>query len=138
MSRPTRRGQGRASTPKVSLRPVAGSLLLATGLDEGQRGTHSMSGSATRRILFRAFDRRRRTGSWLDLTAARTAHVAVSSGPGWARSWHMAAVDVVVPGLKRLIEEGLLTAFGRQARGVVRVGARAGVRAAPGLRSRRR
>jgi hypothetical protein len=103
---------GRGSTPRVSLRPVAGSLLLAAGVDEGQRSTRSMTGSATRRILFRAFDRRRRAGSWLDLTAARTAHVAVSSGPGWAHSWHMAAVDVVVPGLKRLIEEGLLTAFG--------------------------
>jgi hypothetical protein len=104
--------QGRSSTPKIALRPVAGSLVLTAGLDEGQRGSSTIADSATRKVLFRAFDRRRRTGSWIALAAARTAHEAVSSGPGWARSWHMTAVDVVVPGLKRLIEEGLLTAFG--------------------------
>jgi hypothetical protein len=104
--------QGHGSTPKVALRPVAGSLVLTSGLDEGQRRTSLLADSTTRKVLFHAFERRRRAGSWLALVAARTAHEATSYGPGLAHSWHMTAVDVVVPGLKRLIEEGLLTAFG--------------------------
>ncbi|HXB14401.1 MAG TPA: hypothetical protein VNV44_01525 [Solirubrobacteraceae bacterium] len=108
--------QGRASTPSISLRPVAGSLILAAGLGEGQRAASQVASDSSRRVLSRSFDARAKTGIWLALTAARTSHVARAAGAGWSRSWHMAAVDVVVPGLKRLIEEGLLTADGAKRR----------------------
>ena len=108
--------QGHASSPRIRLHPTAGSLILAAGLGEGQRRASVESSTESRRVLFRSFAKRQRTGAWLELTMARTAHVASASGPSWARRWHMAAVDVVVPGLKRLIEEGLLSAFGAKRR----------------------
>src|SRR5579871_1559913 len=110
--------QGRASTPGIRLRPVSGSLVLAAGLGEGQRVASLLSSDSSRRVLSRSFDARAKTGIWLQLTAARTAHLARAAGAGWSRNWHMAAVDVVVPSLKRLIEEGLLTAFGAKRRPV--------------------
>jgi hypothetical protein len=108
--------QGRASTPGVRLRPVAGSLMLTVGLGEGQRSAALLSSDSNRRLLARSFYPRAKTGIWLALAAARTSHVARAAGASWSRSWHMAAVDVVVPGLKRLIEEGLLTANGARRR----------------------
>jgi hypothetical protein len=108
--------RGRASTPRIGLRPVAGSLMLAAGVDEGQRAASQVSSTSSRRVLSRSFDARAKTGIWLQLVAARTAHVAGAAGAGWSRSWDMAAVDVVVPGLKKLIEEGLLTAWGAKRR----------------------
>ena len=109
--------RGRSSTPTIRLRPTAGSLVWTVGLSQGQRRASQVSSTASRRVVFRSLDRRRRTGSWLQLQAARTSHVTGATGASWSRSWHMAAVDVVVPGLKKLIEEGLLSAFGARRRG---------------------
>jgi hypothetical protein len=108
--------QGRSSTPTIKLRPTAGSLVWTVGLSEGQRSPAPVSSTSGRRAVLRTFDRRRRTAAWIELAAARTSHVASAAGASWSRSWRMAAVDVVVPSLKRLIEEGLLTAYGAQRR----------------------
>jgi hypothetical protein len=123
--------QGRASTPRIALKPTAGSLLWTAGLSTGQRNETQVSSNSGRRVISRGFDRRRRSGTWLELAAAQTSHVAGVAGPSWARSWHMAAIDVVVPGLKRLIEEGLLTAFGAARRAAPLTGLPAGCPALP-------
>jgi hypothetical protein len=105
--------QGRASTPKIRLRPIAGSLVWTMGLTAGQ-GTSAIvrSASPSRRVLSRSFEPRHRTGEWIELATARSSKVATAAGASPARSWSLVAVDVVVPGLKRLIEEGRLTAYG--------------------------
>jgi hypothetical protein len=58
------------------------------------------------------FEPRHRTGEWIELALARSSRVATAAGASRARSWSLVAVDVVVPSLKRLIEEGQLTAYG--------------------------
>jgi hypothetical protein len=60
----------------------------------------------------RTFDPRHRTGEWIELATAKSSNVATAAGASRARSWSLVAVDVVVPSLKRLIEEGQLTANG--------------------------
>jgi hypothetical protein len=101
--------RGRASTPRIALRPVAGSLLWTVGLGEGQRSPVQVSpASPGPRIVWRTFDRRHRTGAWIQETPVRTSRIARVAGASWARSWNLAAVDVVVPSLKRAIEEGLI------------------------------
>jgi hypothetical protein len=105
--------RGRASTPRIALRPVAGSLVWTVGLSQGQRRPVPVSSaSPNRRIIYRKFDRRRRTGAWVEFATVASSHVARAAGASWSRSWSLATVDVVVPNLKRLIEEGLLNAFG--------------------------
>jgi hypothetical protein len=103
--------KGRASKPRITLRPTAGSLVWTVGLSERQRTAVPISASPSRRVVLRTFDRRHRTGAWIELAAVRSSHVASAAGASWARSWNLAAVDVVVPSLKRLIEEGLLSAY---------------------------
>jgi hypothetical protein len=106
-------GDGRASTPRIKLRPAAGSLLWTVGLGEGQRQPLQAShASPGRRTVLRMFDWRPRTGAWIQVTAVRSSHLARVAGTSWSRSWNLAAVDVVVPSLKRAIEEGLLDAYG--------------------------
>jgi hypothetical protein len=105
--------QGHSSTPRVRLRPIAGSLVWTVGLSAGQ-GTPAMVQSAfpSRRVLLRTFEPRHGTGEWIELSTAKSSHVATAAGASRARSWSLVAVDVVVPSLKRLIEEGQLTAYG--------------------------
>jgi hypothetical protein len=104
---------GRASMPRIRLKPTSGSLLWTVGISAGQRTPVLVSSAAPdRRVMLRTFDRAHRTGAWVELATARTAQVASAAGASPSRTWAMAAVDVVVPGLKRLIEEGLLNAFG--------------------------
>jgi hypothetical protein len=105
--------QGRASTPRIGLRPIAGSLVWTVGLTAGQ-GTSAIVRSAppSRRVLWRTFEPRHRTGEWIELATARSSKVATAAGASRARSWSLVAIDVVVPSLKKLIEEGQLTAYG--------------------------
>ncbi len=105
--------QGHASTPRLGLRPIAGSLVWTVGLSTGQ-GTRAIvrSASPSRRVLLRTFEPRHRTGEWIELAAAKSSNVATAAGASRARSWSLVAVDVVVPSLKRLIEQGQLTAYG--------------------------
>ncbi len=106
-------GHGHGSTPRIRLRPVAGSLLWTVGLSQGQRRAVLVSSSSQdRRVVYGRLDRHRRTATWVDFATVRSAHVAAAAGAGWSRSWSETSVDVVVPSLKRLIEEGLLNAFG--------------------------
>jgi hypothetical protein len=101
---------GRSSTPRIKLRPTAGSLVWTVGLSEGQRSPVLVSSAyPNRRLLLRTYDRHHRTGAWIELAAARTSRVLSAAGASRSRSWNLAAVDVVVPGLKRLIEEGRLS-----------------------------
>jgi hypothetical protein len=88
-------------------------LVWTVGLSAGQ-GTPAIvrSASPERRVLLRTFEPRHRTGEWIELATAKSSRVATAVGAGRARSWSLVAVDVVVPSLKRLIEEGLLTAYG--------------------------
>lgn len=108
---------GRASTPSIKLAPSAGSLIWTVGLSEGQRHPSVLSSGVNRDVLMRTFEPNRRMGAWVALTTARTAHAFATAGASSSRDWHMVAVDVVVPALRRLIEEGLLTAHGAVARG---------------------
>jgi hypothetical protein len=105
--------RGRGSTPRIRLRTTAGSLVWTVGRSEGQR-TPALVSSAppSRRVVLRTFERRRRTGAWIEVSAVRSSHVESAVGASRSRSWSMVAVDVVVPGLKQLIEAGLLTAYG--------------------------
>jgi hypothetical protein len=105
--------QGHASTPRIRLRPIAGSLVWTVGLSAGQ-GTSAIvrSASPSRRVLLRTFEPRHRTGEWIELALARSSRVATAAGASRARNWSLVAVDVVVPSLKRLIELGQLTAYG--------------------------
>lgn len=106
---------GHASTPRLALHAPAGSLEWTAGLGQGQRSRGLASGAVAggRRLAYHAWEKRSRTGSWLTLAALPTAQpLAAAAGASWARSWNLIAVDVVVPALKRLIEEGQLTAFG--------------------------
>jgi hypothetical protein len=101
--------QGRSSTPRIKLRPMAGSLVWTVGLSEGQRRPVLVSSAyPSRRVLLRTYDRRHRTGAWIELAAVRSSQLASAAGASRSRSWNLAAVDLVVPGLKRLIEEGQL------------------------------
>jgi hypothetical protein len=105
--------QGHASTPRIRLRPIAGSLVWTVGLSTGQ-GTPTIvrSASPNRRVLLRTFEPRHRTGEWIELATAKSSNVATAAGASRARSWSLVTVDVVVPSLKQLIEEGRLTAYG--------------------------
>jgi hypothetical protein len=123
--------KGGASTPRIRLKPTAGSMVWTAGVSEGQRKASEVSGASGRRLIARSYEKRQRTGAWLELAAARTSHLLGASGAGWSRSWHMAAVDVVVPSLKRLIEEGLLTAFGAKRRAASAAGLPPGCAALP-------
>lgn len=98
--------KGSASTPRIRLRPTAGSLVWTAGSSEGQRRASLLSSTSERQMIARVFANRQRTAGWLQLVEARTAHVLGASGASWSRRWQMASVDVVVPGLKQLIEEG--------------------------------
>jgi hypothetical protein len=101
---------GRSSTPRIKLRPTAGSLVWTVGLSEGQRSPVLVSSAyPSRQVLLRTYDRRHRTGAWIELAAVRSSKVATAAGASRSRSWNLAAVDLVVPGLKRLIEEGRLS-----------------------------
>jgi hypothetical protein len=104
--------QGHASTPRIRLRPVAGTLVWTVGLSAGQATPAIVRSSPSRRVLLRTFEPRHRTGEWIELATARSSNVATAAGASRARSWSLVAVDVVVPSLKRLIEEGQLTAYG--------------------------
>jgi len=105
--------KGRASTPRIKLKPTAGSLVWTVGLSQGLRTPVLVSStSPSRRVLLRKFDQPHRTGGWVELAVARSAHVATAAGLSRSRTWNMASVDVVVPGLKRLLEQGLLDAYG--------------------------
>lgn len=97
---------GSASTPRIRLRPTAGSLVWTAGSSQGQRRASLVSSTSERRVIARVFASRRRTAGWLQLAEARTSHVLGASGASWSRRWQMASVDVVVPALKKLIEEG--------------------------------
>lgn len=108
--------RGLDSTPKIELEPTAGSLDWTLGLSEGQRRPSFATGAGGGRVMTRSLERRRRTGTWVALTSLPTAHVAGATGASWSRRWNMVSVDVVVPSLKRLIEEGLLTAYGATGR----------------------
>jgi hypothetical protein len=99
--------KGRGSTPRIKLRPTAGSLVWTVGLSEGQHTPVLVSSTARRRVVLRRFDQRHGTGAWIEMTPARSAAVASAAGAEPSRTWNLASVDVVVPGLKRMIEEGL-------------------------------
>ncbi len=106
-------GAGRSSTPSIGLRPTPGSLVWTVGLSRGQRKPVLVTSVApARRVMLRTFDRRRGAGAWIETSTARSAAIARAAGASWARSWDLVSVDVVVPSLKRLIEAGLLSAFG--------------------------
>jgi hypothetical protein len=116
--------QGQRSMPRIRIRPVAGSLVWTVGLSQGQlRPAPVTSASPDRRVVFGRIDRRRRTASWVEFTTVPSAHVAAAAGASSARSWSLASVDVVVPSLKRLIEEGLLNAYGAVRRATATVSA---------------
>ncbi len=105
--------EGRASTPKARLGAVAGSLVWTLGLSTAQRPpSAALRASEGRRVLLQTFEPRQRTAEWLELAAAQSASFATPRGASPARAWRLAAVDVVVPSLKHLIEEGKLTANG--------------------------
>ncbi len=105
--------QGHASTPRIRLRPIAGSLIWTMGLSAGQR-TPAIVRSAppSRRVVWQTFESRHRTGEWIELATAKSSNVSTAAGASSARSWSLVAIDVVVPSLKQLIEEGQLTAYG--------------------------
>jgi hypothetical protein len=100
---------GRSSTPRIKLRPTTGSLVWTVGLSEGQRRPVLVSSaSPSRQVVVRSYDRRHRTGAWVEFAAVGSSQVASAAGASRSRSWNLAAVDLVVPGLKRLIEQGQL------------------------------
>jgi hypothetical protein len=104
---------GQGSSPRIRLRPVSGSLVWTMGLTDRQLTSRPVSSaSPSKRILWQTFARRQRAGAWLALATVRTSHIATAATAGRARSWNFVAIDVVVPSLKRLIEEGLLTPYG--------------------------
>jgi hypothetical protein len=104
--------KGRGSTPTIKLKPTAGSLVWTVGLSQGQRTPVLVSSTASRRVVLRRFDKRHGIGAWIEMTPVRSAAVASAAGAKPSRTWNMATVDIVVPGLKRLIEEGAGAAGG--------------------------
>jgi hypothetical protein len=105
--------EGRASTPKTRLRAIAGSLVWTLGLSTAQRPPAvARRASEGRRVLLQTFEPRQRTAEWLELAPAQSANFATPQGASPAGSWRLVAVDVVVPSLEQLIEEGKITANG--------------------------
>lgn len=107
---------GRGTAPRIALRPTPGSFEWTAGIALGRRPPTRAAAFPGQRLVATTSGKRNQVAGWVQLAAYRSAHIASVASSGSARSWRMVGVDVVVPSLKRAIEEGLLDAFGPRRR----------------------